>query len=172
MKHVANRVSKKLVAAGIRATAIHGNKSQAARTQALKGFKENRFQVMVATDVAARGLDVDDVTHVINYDMPMEAETYVHRIGRTARAGADGHSISFCTTEDRACLRDVERLLGKKVPVDRDHAHHCERALQSSAGHPSKKQFGRGQGGGRRGGRQQGNYARYQNRKRRHRAGR
>ncbi|MBO94946.1 MAG: DEAD/DEAH box helicase [Opitutales bacterium] len=170
MKHVANRVSKKLVAAGIRATAIHGNKSQAARIRALDGFKQNHFQVMVATDVAARGLDVDDVTHVINYDMPMEAETYVHRIGRTARAGADGHSISFCTAQDKSCLRSVERLLGKKVPIDKDHAHHCERTSQSSQ--PTQKQSESGQGKRQHGGRPQGNFARYQSRKRRHRAGR
>tara|TARA_Y100000588_G_scaffold164035_1_gene178155 strand:+ start:13038 stop:14429 length:1392 start_codon:yes stop_codon:yes gene_type:complete len=179
MKHVANKVVKTLSRSGIRGTAIHGNKSQAARTRALDDFKHGRVKVMVATDVAARGIDVDNITHVFNYDMPMEAETYVHRIGRTARAGTNGHSISFCTTEDRACLRNVERLLGKPVPVDKKHDHHCERASKSSASHPAGKQFGRGGGrrsgggqGGGRGGKPQGNYARYQNRKRRNRGGR
>ncbi len=107
MKHVANRVAKKLESAGVRGTAIHGNKSQAARTRALDGFKQGRFRVLVATDVAARGLDVEDITHVINYDLPAEAETYVHRIGRTARAGANGDAISFCSAEDRSYLRDI-----------------------------------------------------------------
>ncbi len=98
--------------------------------------------MLVATDVAARGLDVDDITHVINYDLPMEAETYVHRIGRTARAGADGDAISFCCAEDRAYLRDIERLLGKPVPAEMEHAYHCDEALHSSE--PAPKNFGRG----------------------------
>ena len=95
MKHQANRVADELEQAGIRSEAIHGNKSQAARTRALEGFKQGRFRVLVATDVAARGLDVDDITQVINYDLPMEPETYVHRIGRTGRAGMDGQAYSF-----------------------------------------------------------------------------
>jgi ATP-dependent RNA helicase RhlE len=140
MKHAANRVVEKLYAAGIRGTAIHGNKSQTARTRALQGFKQGRFQVLVATDVAARGLDVDDITHVINYDLPTEAETYVHRIGRTARAGATGDAISFCSIEDRAYLRDIERLLGKSVKTDKAHAYHCEDAFRSTALTP--KNFG------------------------------
>ncbi len=93
MKHVANKVAQKLSKAGIEGTAIHGNKSQAMRTRALKGFKKGAYRVLVATDVAARGLDVDDISHVINYDLPVEAETYIHRIGRTARAGASGDAI-------------------------------------------------------------------------------
>lgn len=145
MKHVANRVTKKLSNAGIRGTAIHGNKSQSARTKALSGFKSGRFKVLVATDVAARGLDVDDITHVINYDLPMEAETYVHRIGRTARAGADGDAISFCCSEDRAYLRDIEKLLGKPVPAEMEHAYHCDEAFRSTQ--PAPRAFGRGQGG-------------------------
>ena len=147
MKHAANRVVKKLYAAGIHGTAIHGNKSQAARTKALDGFKQGRFRVLVATDVAARGLDVDDITHVINYDLPVEAETYVHRIGRTARAGANGAAISFCCAEDRAYLRDIERLLGKPVPADMEHAYHCNEALRSSQPAP-KPGRGRGRGDG------------------------
>jgi len=129
MKHAANRVIKKLYTAGIKGEAIHGNKTQAARTRTLDGFKRNRFRVLVATDVAARGLDVDDITHVINYDLPVEAETYVHRIGRTARAGAGGNAISFCCAEDRGYLRDIERFLGRPVPAEIEHAYHCERAL-------------------------------------------
>jgi ATP-dependent RNA helicase RhlE len=127
MKHTANRVVKKLCAKGIQGTAIHGNKSQALRTKALTGFKQGRFKVLVATDVAARGLDVDDITHVINYDLPVEANTYVHRIGRTARAGANGDAISFCCIEDRCYLKEIERLLGKPFPCEMKHiAYHCD----------------------------------------------
>jgi len=133
MKHVANRVVEKLHTAGINSTAIHGNKSQSARTEALDGFKRGRFRVLVATDVAARGLDVDNITHVINYDLPIEAETYIHRIGRTARAGADGDAISFCSTGDRNYLRDIEKLLGKPVETDLEHAFHSEEALRSTS---------------------------------------
>ena len=147
MKHAANRVAKKLDAAGIHGAAIHGNKSQAARTRALDGFKRGRFRVLVATDVAARGLDVDDITHVINYDLPVEAQTYVHRIGRTARAGADGDAISFCCAEDRAYLREIERLLGKPVPAEMEHAYHCDKAFRSSL--PAPKSFGRSSAGAR-----------------------
>jgi ATP-dependent RNA helicase RhlE len=147
MKHVANRVVKKLDARGINGTAIHGNKSQAARTKALNGFKKGQFRVLVATDVAARGLDVDDITHVINYDLPVEAETYVHRIGRTARAGADGDAISLCCAEDRSYLRDIERLLGKPVPVETQHNYHCDAALNSRRPAP-RRGGGRGRGGG------------------------
>ncbi|MBC8207755.1 MAG: DEAD/DEAH box helicase [Desulfobulbaceae bacterium] len=164
MKHVANRVVDTLQNAGIHGAAIHGNKSQGARIKALDGFKRGDFRVLVATDVAARGLDVDDITHVINYDLPMEAETYVHRIGRTARAGAEGDAISFCSAEDRSYLRDIERLLGTSVDADEDHAYHSEAARQSTA--PAPKNFGRrsrpvrggrgGRGGGGGGGRPRG----------------
>jgi ATP-dependent RNA helicase RhlE len=164
MKHVANRVVDKLGAAGIHGVAIHGNKSQTARTKALAGFKQGRVRVLVATDVAARGLDVDDITHVINYDLPVEAETYVHRIGRTARAGANGDAISLCSAEDRAYLRDIERLLGKSVPVEMDHAYHCNEAFRSSQ--PAPKKFGRSNGGKRRSGRPQGNFPRARSRSR------
>jgi ATP-dependent RNA helicase RhlE len=119
--------------------------------------------VLVATDVAARGLDIDDITHVINYDLPMEAETYVHRIGRTARAGMDGNAISFCSAEDRALLRDIERLLGQPVPAEMEHDYHCERAFRSSQSAP--KNFGRNRvGGGDRGRRPQGRNSHQRNR--------
>ncbi len=154
MKHAANRLMRKLFAAGIHGAAIHGNKSQAARTRALDGFKRDRFRVLVATDVAARGLDVDDITHVINYDLPVEAETYVHRIGRTARAGAEGNAISFCCAEDRAYLREIELLLGHPVPAEMEHAYHCDKASRSSRSAPPKT-FGNGGGARRRGGRAQ-----------------
>ncbi len=164
MKHAANRVMGKLYNAGIKVEAIHGNKSQAARTRALDGFKRNRFRVLVATDVAARGLDVDDITHVINYDLPVEAETYVHRIGRTARAGAAGNAISFCCAEDRGYLRDIERLLGKQVPTEMKHAYHCDKALHSTRSAP--RSYGSNKGRYRQGGRAQGSYNRYRSRRR------
>jgi ATP-dependent RNA helicase RhlE len=105
-------------------------------------------------------LDVDDITHVINYDLPMEAKTYVHRIGRTARAGAGGDAISFCCAEDRAYLREIERLLGKPVPAEMEHAYHCDEAFLS--GQPAPKNFGRSNGGGR----PQGNITRPHSRRR------
>ncbi len=116
-KHGAERVGKKLLRTGVEAETIHGNKSQGQRNRALDSFRKGKARVLVATDVAARGLDVDDITHVINFDLPMEPEAYVHRIGRTARAGASGIAISFCDGEERSLLRDVERLLGGKIPV-------------------------------------------------------
>jgi ATP-dependent RNA helicase RhlE len=128
MKHIANRITNKLTAAGISATVIHGNKSQNARTEALAQFKSGAARVMVATDIAARGLDVFGISHVINYDLPREAETYVHRIGRTARAGAAGDAVSFCSAEERSLLGSIERLLRQKVPVDMEHALHSEAA--------------------------------------------
>jgi len=126
MKHAANKLAQKLGNAGIRGSAIHGNKSQNARREALAEFKAGSTRVLVATDIAARGIDVDGITHVINYDLPNEAETYVHRIGRTARAGAAGAAISFCSAEERSTLRDIERLIRKAIPVDLEHDFHCE----------------------------------------------
>jgi ATP-dependent RNA helicase RhlE len=116
-KHGANRIVQHLDAAGIPADAIHGNKSQPQRERALAAFREGQSRLLVATDIAARGIDVDGVTHVINFDLPNVAESYVHRIGRTARAGADGIAISFCDREERAYLRDIERLTRQRVPV-------------------------------------------------------
>ena len=128
MKHVANKVSRKLTASGIPSSAIHGDKSQAARTEALAGFKKGKVRVLVATDIAARGIDVTGITHVINYCLPNEAGTYVHRIGRTARAEADGIAVSFCSPRERDYLRDIERLLKKRVPADVSHEFHSEAA--------------------------------------------
>ncbi|HEX8417389.1 MAG TPA: DEAD/DEAH box helicase [Methylobacterium sp.] len=116
-KHGADRVVRGLEKVGIAASAIHGNKSQPQRERALAAFKEGGCRVLVATDIAARGIDVEAVSHVINYDLPNVPESYVHRIGRTARAGADGLAISFCNDEERAYLRDIERLTRQKVPV-------------------------------------------------------
>src|SRR6266851_9998635 len=116
-KHGADRVTRALVRSGVGAEAIHGNKSQNQRGRVLAAFRDGRVRVLVATDVAARGIDVDAITHVINYDLPNVPETYVHRIGRTARAGAAGAAVSLCGGEERAYLRDIERLIGQKVPV-------------------------------------------------------
>jgi ATP-dependent RNA helicase RhlE len=115
-KHGADRVVRHLDGAGIEAIAIHGNKSQPQRERALAGFREGRARVLVATDIAARGIDIDGVSHVINFDVPNVAEDYVHRIGRTARAGAVGTAIAFCGDEERAYLRDIERLTRRAIP--------------------------------------------------------
>jgi ATP-dependent RNA helicase RhlE len=120
-KHGANRVAEELDRKGTPAAAIHGNKSQNARQRALDAFKAGRIRVLVATDIAARGIDVDGVTHVINFELPDEPESYVHRIGRTARAGASGIALSFCDREERGSLRDIERLIRAQVPVVADH---------------------------------------------------
>ncbi len=116
-KHGADRVVKKLESAGFEAEAIHGNKNQGQRTRALDAFKKGHARLLVATEIAARGIDVDDISHVINYDLPNVPEQYVHRIGRTARAGAGGKAISFCAPDERAFLRDIERLTKQSVPV-------------------------------------------------------
>ncbi len=120
-KHGANKVVQQLDRIGIGAAAIHGNKSQTAREKALSDFKGGRTRVLVATDIAARGLDVENISHIINYDLPNEPETYVHRIGRTARAGASGIAFSFCDTEEREYLVDIERLIRLHIPVTADH---------------------------------------------------
>jgi len=120
-KHGADKVARHLEKSGIRAEAIHGNKTQNARQRALAKFKSENPPVLVATDVAARGLDIDEVSHVVNYDLPNVAETYVHRIGRTGRAGATGIAVSFCDRDEREELREIEKLLRKKTPVCEDH---------------------------------------------------
>lgn len=116
-KHRANRVAEQLCKTGIAAEAIHGNKSQGARQRALKRFRNGDARVLVATDIAARGIDIDAVSHVVNYELPNEPESYVHRIGRTARAGAGGAAISFCDPGERAYLRDIERLIRLRLTV-------------------------------------------------------
>jgi ATP-dependent RNA helicase RhlE len=132
MKHVANKVARKLEGIGISAAAIHGNKSQTARTKALAEFKAGKLRALVATDIAARGIDVKEISHVINYDMPVEPETYVHRIGRTARAGAEGDSISFCCAPERDYLREIEKLIKKSIPVDLKHSMHSEKSMNAT----------------------------------------
>lgn len=122
-KHGADKVAKDLTKNGIQAQAIHGNKSQNARQNALNNFKLKLTRVLVATDIAARGIDIDELTHVINYELPNVPESYVHRIGRTGRAGASGIAIAFCDAEEKEYLRDIEKLIGKKVPVIENHAY-------------------------------------------------
>lgn len=116
-KHGADRIARILFRAGIGSEAIHGNKSQSARQRALSNFKEGRTRVMVATDIAARGIDIEELPLVINYDLPEVAETYVHRIGRTGRAGRCGRAFSFCCDEERPLLKSIERLIGRPIPV-------------------------------------------------------
>ncbi len=123
-KHCANRVAEQLQKGGVKADAIHGNKSQNARQRSLNSFKSGDLRILVATDIAARGIDVDGVSHVINFEMPAEPESYVHRIGRTARAGMDGIAISFCDREEMGALRAIERSIRQPVPVDESHAFH------------------------------------------------
>jgi ATP-dependent RNA helicase RhlE len=120
-KHGADRVARHLSRAGIRAESIHGDKTQSARQRALASFKSSKPPVLVATDVAARGLDIDEVSHVVNYDLPSVPETYIHRIGRTGRAGAAGIAVSFCDHDERPYLREIERLLRTKARVRDDH---------------------------------------------------
>ena len=150
-KHGADKVVRRLVQSDISTCAIHGNKSQGARTTALSGFKTGKVRVLVATDIAARGLDVDDITHVVNYDLPEEPETYIHRIGRTARAGAEGDAVSFCSARERDWLRGIEALIGKPVPVDREHRYHSEAARTATGAdarpEPRKPQGARRTGG-------------------------
>jgi ATP-dependent RNA helicase RhlE len=122
-KHGANRIAEHLVKARIEAEAIHGNKSQNARERALAGFKSGRVRVLVATDIAARGIDVDGVTHVVNFDVPEVPETYVHRIGRTARAGASGMALTFCESEERPDLRNIEKLTRQAIPFVEGHPY-------------------------------------------------
>ncbi len=120
-KHGANKIVKKLAQAGIRSAAIHGNKSQTARQKALGDFKDGKLKVLIATDIAARGIDVEELSLVINYDLPNVSETYVHRIGRTGRANASGIALSFCDKEERPYLRDVEKLIKQQVPRMPEH---------------------------------------------------
>ncbi len=125
-KHGANKVSEVLTKAGIKSDAIHGNKSQTARQNALNNFKDGKIRALIATDIAARGIDVDDITHVINFELPHEPESYVHRIGRTARAGAKGKAIAFCDAEEKSLLKQIEKVIKMEVPLDSNQPFHSE----------------------------------------------
>jgi len=149
-KHGANRVVEVLEKNGIPAEAIHGNKSQNARQRALENLRNGKIRVLVATDIAARGIDIDRISHVINFELPNEPESYVHRIGRTARAGAQGIAISFCDAEEKAYLKDIERLIGKQIPVDLDQPYHSEDVVNArlmSKGKAKEAIEGAGRGG-------------------------
>jgi len=126
-KHRADKLAQMLGKNQINADAIHGNKSQNQRTKAMQDFKSGRLRVLVATDIAARGIDVDDISHVINFDLPSEPESYVHRIGRTGRAGARGMAYSFCAAEERNMLRSIERLTRTEIEC-MPHTYHSEKA--------------------------------------------
>ncbi len=148
-KHGADKVVKDLDRAGITAEAIHGNKSQNARQRALTNFKNRTTRILVATDIAARGIDVDDLTHVINFELPNVPETYVHRIGRTGRAGASGIALSFCDDEEGEFLRDIHRLIAKTIPVIEEHPYPMkEPAIVKSDAKAPKKAVSPQRGGG------------------------
>lgn len=140
-KHRANRVAAYLDKNGIAVDAIHGNKSQNARTQALDGFKSGKIRVLVATDIAARGIDIDCISHIVNYELPNEPETYVHRIGRTARAGTEGTAYSFCAADERDFLHAIEKLIKQKIKV-MEHQYHSEEArnAKGAAARPPPRQ--------------------------------
>lgn len=144
-KRGANVVAERLGKSGIDAAAIHGNKSQASRQRTLEAFRRNKIRVLVATDVAARGIDIDGVTHVVNFDLPTEPECYVHRIGRTGRAGADGIALTFCTSEQRSDLHVIEKLIGQKVPLAAGQpkpAPHLEHRAQRAGSSPRGRRRG------------------------------
>jgi ATP-dependent RNA helicase RhlE len=154
-KHGANKLAKSLCAAGFPADAIHGNKSQAQREKALDRFKKGLTPVLVATDVAARGVDVKDVGLVVNFDLPNEPEAYVHRIGRTARAGAEGRAVSFCSEEELEFLREIEKIIRMPIPRWDDHDWHVAELAEHHAawkpgGRSAQKKPSNGGGGGRR----------------------
>lgn len=148
-KHGADKVVKDLEKAGIESAAIHGNKSQNARQNALSNFKSKKTRVLVATDIAARGIDVDDLTHVINFELPNVPETYVHRIGRTGRAGANGTAISFCDAEEKQYLKDINKLIAKAIPVVLDQPYPMSNtSLEGNLSVPKKSVSNRSMGSG------------------------
>ena len=158
-KHGADRVARHLRQCGVQSDAIHGNKAQNARQRALKSFRSGHIRALVATDIAARGIDVDGVTHVINFDLPNDPESYVHRIGRTARAGATGMAISFCDHDERSYLRDIEKTIRQGVEVIVDHPYHSVEIANDPGtakrppqrgGFKGKKRSGNGNGPGQR----------------------
>jgi ATP-dependent RNA helicase RhlE len=142
-KHGADKIAKDLNKANVQADALHGNKSQSQRERALLNFKNGRLKVLVATDIAARGIDVDNLSHVINFDLPNVPETYVHRIGRTGRAGAEGIALSFCDAEERAFLKDISKLIAQAIPVAEEHPYKMVRTVRSSSEGAPQKQFNR-----------------------------
>jgi len=159
-KHGADKISRKLKAAGVRTATLHSNRSQSQRTAALSAFRVGNCRVLVGTDIAARGIDVEGISHVVNFDFPMHAEDYVHRIGRTGRASATGDAISFVSVEDEAAVRDVERLIGRSIPrrtakgfetrepvrapaVSRPSAHHHARPSQARPKRPAARRSNR-----------------------------
>lgn len=146
-KHRANKVALLLNRNNIEADAIHGNRSQNQRTKAMDDFRSGSVRVLVATDIAARGIDVEDISHVINYDIPNEPENYVHRIGRTARAGSDGTAYSFCAADERDYLRNIEKLIRQKIEIAEHHYHSekAKNAIGDAARPASRKQHGPGQ---------------------------
>ncbi len=164
-KHGANKVAELLTKNRIPSEAIHGNKSQNARQRALENFKKGTIRVLIATDIAARGIDIDEISHVINFEVPNVPENYVHRIGRTARAGAEGIAISICDADERSFIRDIEKLIGKPIPVVKDHPYHSDQvanarfvssgkakaAIERQGNRPRRPQ-GRGRPGGQSGG--------------------
>jgi ATP-dependent RNA helicase RhlE len=141
-KHRADKVALMLNKNRINADAIHGNKSQGQRTKAMSNFKSGHLRVLVATDIAARGIDIDDISHVVNFDLPNEPESYVHRIGRTGRMGAEGNAYSFCAADERSSLRDIERLTREKIEV-MEHQYHSEQAKNAvgAAAKPTPKKL-------------------------------
>lgn len=159
-KHGADKVAKELNRSNISAEAIHGNKSQNARQSALHNFKTRQTRVLVATDIAARGIDIDELTHVVNYDIPNIPETYVHRIGRTGRAGASGIAISFCDHDEKAYLKDIQKLISKAVPVIEEHPYvlsNTPQQAQRPSQRPSFQKRPNSNGGNRNGNSQGGN---------------
>ena len=151
-KHGAKNLAKKLCSVGIEADSLHGNKSQNARQKTLDDYKRGRVRVLVATDVASRGIDVKNITLVINFDLPMESDAYVHRIGRTARAGESGKALSFCSEDEVALLRQVEKLIKRPVPVMNNHGYHAQQIEHHhTSGAPAQKPKQGGGGGGNRG---------------------
>ncbi|MEO6832227.1 MAG: helicase-related protein, partial [Chitinophagaceae bacterium] len=147
-KHGADKVVKDLQKAGISAEAIHGNKSQNARQRALSNFKEGKIRTLIATDIAARGIDIDELSHVINFELPNVPESYVHRIGRTGRAGLTGKAIAFCDEEELLFLKDIQKVIGKQIPVEENNPYPMDRSQSTSfTKQPQKK------GGGHKNGR-------------------
>jgi ATP-dependent RNA helicase RhlE len=142
-KHGANKITQDLVKAGIEAQAIHGNKSQTARQLALSNFKSRKTRVLVATDIAARGIDVEELPMVINFDLPDTAETYVHRIGRTGRAGLGGVALSFCDDEEKDMLKDIQKLIAKSIPIIKEHSYPVTTTAQELNKDTTKKTFGK-----------------------------